>query len=246
MKRRGRARRFTGRFRIASARSSKARRSAYRHEPRIRRDASRKSAEESTVVRIGAAYSERRSRRCGASSSQASPTRLGDITERACARGGTTQIHYSAARRCRIPIAACRGSSRKSRSSGGDCVFLRDQRRLLGLSGQVAADVTVAATPRAFRELYATPSRFYAIAACCARCDTSADHRRLRGDREAGFTTCDDIMHGYGGGYFPPVLGARAGRGCGPISATSRMTGRAAQRDQKDQRAGVQVGELLH
>jgi hypothetical protein len=25
---------------------------------------------------------------------------------------------------------------------------------------------------------------------------------------DAGFTTCDDLVHGFGGGYLPPVLGS--------------------------------------
>ena len=27
---------------------------------------------------------------------------------------------------------------------------------------------------------------------------------------DAGFTIYDDLMHGFGGGYFPPVLGSRS------------------------------------
>ena len=25
-----------------------------------------------------------------------------------------------------------------------------------------------------------------------------------------GFTTCDDLLHGFGGGYFQPILGSRS------------------------------------
>jgi hypothetical protein len=27
---------------------------------------------------------------------------------------------------------------------------------------------------------------------------------------QRGFTTCDDLMHGFGGGYFQPILGSRS------------------------------------
>ena len=33
---------------------------------------------------------------------------------------------------------------------------------------------------------------------------------------DAGFTTIDDLLHGYGGGYLPPILGS-ASRPAGPV-----------------------------
>ena len=29
---------------------------------------------------------------------------------------------------------------------------------------------------------------------------------------DAGFTTIDDLLHGYGGGYLPPILGSASRR----------------------------------
>jgi Xaa-Pro dipeptidase len=66
---------------------------------------------------------------------------------------------------------------------------------------------------------------------------------------QAGFTTCDDLVHGYGGGYFPPVLGSRSR----PAPLTPDMTLETGMTVvvqpnviTQDQRAGVQVGELVH
>ena len=33
---------------------------------------------------------------------------------------------------------------------------------------------------------------------------------------DAGFTVCDDLMHGFGGGYFQPILGTKS-RSSGPL-----------------------------
>src|SRR5262249_23491189 len=65
---------------------------------------------------------------------------------------------------------------------------------------------------------------------------------------QAGFTTCDDLLHGYGGGYLPPVLGsagppARAGPG-GPVRGRLAGGGQP-QRGARDPPAGVQTGELV-
>jgi Xaa-Pro aminopeptidase len=63
-----------------------------------------------------------------------------------------------------------------------------------------------------------------------------------------GFTACDDLMHGFGGGYFQPILGTRS-RPAGPLprmtleeNMTVVVQPNVITRDQK---AGVQVGELI-
>jgi hypothetical protein len=65
---------------------------------------------------------------------------------------------------------------------------------------------------------------------------------------DAGFSICDDIVHGYGGGYWPPVLGT-ASRAAGPIpdmNLEANMT-IVVQPNviTRDHRAGVQLGELV-
>jgi Xaa-Pro aminopeptidase len=66
---------------------------------------------------------------------------------------------------------------------------------------------------------------------------------------KAGFTTCDDLMHGYGGGYFPPVLGSQS-RSAGPLPDMKLKAVMTVVVQPnvitKDERAGVQVGELVH
>jgi Xaa-Pro aminopeptidase len=66
---------------------------------------------------------------------------------------------------------------------------------------------------------------------------------------EAGFTTLDDLVHGLGGGYLPPVFGSRS-RTLEPLPDLSFAEGMTVvvqpNVTTRDGRAGVQTGELLH
>ena len=106
------------------------------------------------------------------------------------------------------------------------------------------------ATPL-YRDLYATAEAAFDAIASVLRAGVSTQQIiDVSGVIEkAGFTTCDDLLHGYGGGYLPPVLGSRSR----PAPATPDMTLEAGMTVvvqpnviTKDERAGVQVGELVH
>jgi Xaa-Pro aminopeptidase len=65
---------------------------------------------------------------------------------------------------------------------------------------------------------------------------------------KSGFTVCDDLMHGFGGGYFQPIIGTKS-RMAGPLpdmkleeNMTVVVQPNVIARDHK---AGVQVGELV-
>jgi Xaa-Pro aminopeptidase len=65
---------------------------------------------------------------------------------------------------------------------------------------------------------------------------------------DAGFTTCDDLVHGYGGGYLPPILGSTS-RPAGLVPEEPFRAGMTVVIQPnvitKDGRAGVQTGELV-
>ena len=65
---------------------------------------------------------------------------------------------------------------------------------------------------------------------------------------QAGFTAIDDVLHGYGGGYFPPVLGV-ASRSNGPVPQEPFVAGQLVVVQPnvvtRDGKAGVQTGEML-
>ena len=66
---------------------------------------------------------------------------------------------------------------------------------------------------------------------------------------EAGFTTVDDLVHGLGGGYLPPVFGSRS-RTLEPLPQQPFAAGMTVvvqpNVTTQDGLAGVQTGELLH
>jgi hypothetical protein len=39
-----------------------------------------------------------------------------------------------------------------------------------------------------------------------------------------GFTTCDDVVHGYGGGYFQPIIGSKSRPAANQPQITLRKT----------------------
>ena len=65
---------------------------------------------------------------------------------------------------------------------------------------------------------------------------------------DAGFTTIDDLVHGYGGGYLPPILGS-ASRPAGPVPEEPFRAGMTVVIQPnvvtKDHEAGVQTGEMV-
>ena len=65
---------------------------------------------------------------------------------------------------------------------------------------------------------------------------------------EAGFSIYDDLLHGYGGGYLPPVLRTpETAHGPVPEFTFEENMTVVIQPNviTKDERAGVQVGELV-
>jgi Xaa-Pro aminopeptidase len=136
--------------------------------------------------------------------------------------------------------------------AAGDVVFCELSAAFWDYPGQVLRTFTVGAdaTPL-YRDLYTTAeAAFDAIAAVLRAGVHTQQIIDVSGVIEkAGFTTCDDLLHGYGGGYFPPVLGS----GSRPVPVTPDMTLEAGMTVvvqpnviTKDGRAGVQVGELVH
>jgi Xaa-Pro aminopeptidase len=64
-----------------------------------------------------------------------------------------------------------------------------------------------------------------------------------------GFTICDDLMHGFGGGYFQPIIGCKS-RPAGPklpdMTLEENMTVVVQPNVvTRELTAGVQVGELI-
>ena len=133
----------------------------------------------------------------------------------------------------------------------GDVVFTEISAQFWDHPGQVLRTFTVEADPTPlYRDLYATAeAAFDAILAVLRPGVGMEEIVAASGVIEAaGFTTCDDLVHGFVGGYLPPVLGSRS-RPAGPLPALQLAAGMTIVVQPNvvtpDQRAGVQVGELV-
>lgn len=213
-----------------------------------------KSKEEIDWMRIGAALTDlaigalRREMKPGMTERE-----LGALCESAYhPHGGVTYIHYFLATPMANPqycVPRQLASSRKLRA--GDVVATEITANFFEYPGQILRTFTVAAEPTPlFRDLHKTAEAAYdAITGVIRHGTTMQQIIDAAGVIEdAGFTIFDDLMHGFGGGYFPPVLGSRS-RPAGPLPEMTLEAGMTCVVQPnvvtRDHRAGVQVGELV-
>jgi Xaa-Pro aminopeptidase len=213
-----------------------------------------KSEEELDWLRIGAHFSDLA---VVALRSHAKPgvseIELGDIVERSyMTLGGTNRIHYFGVTPMDNPDCCVPRQyplTRKLRS--GDILFAEISANFWDYSGQVLRSFTIDAEPTPlYRELYAVAEEAYAAVSAVLRPGATPQDVVAAASviEKAGFTTCDDLVHGYGGGYLPPVLGSQS-RPAGPLPAMTFEAGMTVVVQPnvitRDQRAGVQLGELM-
>jgi Xaa-Pro dipeptidase len=213
-----------------------------------------KSEEEIDWLRIGAALSDAglkellENTRPGMSERE-----LGNLVERAyVGQGGTTLIHYIGVTSMADPqicVPPQFASSRKVKT--GDVVFCELSAVWWDYAGQVLRSFTVGAEPTPlYRDLHAAAEAAFDAVTSMVRAGTTMQQILDAAGviEERGFIVYDDLMHGFGGGYFPPVLGTKS-RPAGPLpqmtleeNMTVVVQPNVVTRDHK---AGVQVGELI-
>lgn len=214
-----------------------------------------KSAEEIAWLRRGAAMSD------DAVAALADAARPG-MTEAECcaslesayiAAGGLTHIHYlgvTAMARPDLCVPAQWPSAR--RLSAGDALSCEVSASYQGYPGQLLRTFTIAAPPTPlYRDLHGVAeAAFDAVAARLRPGATAHDLATAAADviLRAGYTIYDDLVHGYGGGYLPPVI-TRAGlesRQAPDFTFAAGMTVVIQPNViTPDERAGVQTGELV-
>lgn len=213
-----------------------------------------KSEEEIDWLRIGAAFSDAgfaallTGTRPGLTERE-----LGNIVERAyVGHGGATMIHYIGRTSMANPHIFVPPQHHSPRQvEKGDVIFCELSAYFWDYPGQVLRTFTVSAeaTPL-YRELYETAeAAFDAVTGVVRHGTTMQEIIDAAGVIEdKGFTVCDDLVHGFGGGYFQPILGTKS-RPAGPLpdmTLEENMT-IVVQPNviTTDQSAGVQVGELI-
>jgi Xaa-Pro aminopeptidase len=214
-----------------------------------------KSEEEIDWLRIGAAFSDAglkeliENTRPGVSERE-----LGNFVERAyVGQGGTTFIHYIGVTSMADPQICVPPQFHSSRTvKSGDVVFCELSASFWDYSGQVLRTFAVDAEPTPlYRDLHAAAeAAFDAVTAVIHHGTQMAEiiDAAAGAIEERGFTVYDDLLHGFGGGYLPPILGSRS-RPAGPLpqmtleeNMTVVVQPNVVTRDHK---AGVQVGELI-
>jgi Xaa-Pro aminopeptidase len=213
-----------------------------------------KSEEELDWLRIGAALSDLglaallRETKAGLTERE-----LGNAVERAyVGHGGTTMIHYIGVTSMANPhIFVPPQHHSPRRVQQGDVVFCELSSYWWDYAGQVLRTFTVDAEPTPlYRGLHeAAEAAFDAVTRVVHHGTAMQEIIEAAGVIEdRGFTVCDDLMHGFGGGYFQPILGTKS-RPAGPLpdmTLEENMTVVVQPNViTRDQTAGVQVGELI-
>jgi Xaa-Pro dipeptidase len=178
---------------------------------------------------------------------------LGAIAERAyVARGGTTHIHYFGATPMNAPHLSVPAQWPSTRPlEHGDVVACEISAAYWEYAAQLLRTFTVGTDATSlYRELHdVADAAFDAIVARLQPGATAAD--LVEGSRvieDAGFTIRDDLVHGFVGGYLPPVLGSRS-RVLAEVPDFTFEAGMTVVVQPNvvtaDETAGVQTGELL-
>lgn len=213
-----------------------------------------KSAEELQWMRIGAALSDLGQKalveelRIGMTERE-----LANVVERAwVGHGGQTGLHYMGITPMAEPrLCVPRQHASPRKVQAGDVVVTEFTAHFWDYPGQVLRSYTVAADPTPlYRDLYRVAEAAFAAVTKVLRpgCTMQEILDAASVVEDAGFTINDDLLHGFGGGYFPPVLGSRS-RPAGPIPDMVLRENMTVVLQPNvvttDQQAGVQVGELV-
>ena len=168
------------------------------------------------------------------------------------AEGGTNHIHYFAATSMADPDICVPSQFHSTRRlQAGDILFCEISAAFWGYAGQVLRSFTIAAEPTPlYSDLHrAADAAFDGIAAATRPGAHVGDLVEASSViEEMGFTIYDDLVHGYGGGYLPPVLGSKSRPNLPtPDMVLDERMALVIQPNviTTDERAGVQTGQLV-
>lgn len=213
-----------------------------------------KSEEEIEWLRIGAALSDagyeglRKGIRLGHNERD-----LGNLVERAfIPHGGTNLIHFFGVTSMANPDTCVPRQWPLTREvATGDVVFAEISANFWDYPGQILRTFTVGAEPtQLYRDLHNTSDA--AMDAIVAKLKPGTHAAEIVEAssviEENGFSTYDDLIHGFGGGYLPPVLGSRS-RPAGPIPDITLKPNMCLVVQPNvittDEKAGVQTGDTF-
>jgi Xaa-Pro dipeptidase len=213
-----------------------------------------KSAEELAFLRRGAqltdraAYALEREARPGMTEHEL----IALIEGAYVVQGGQTGIHYLATTPMAHP-AACVPAQRPTsrRIEAGDALIFEISAQYHGYPGQLLRTFSIAAEPTpAYQRMYDLAVEVFDAIAATLRAGATSDAVLDAAERihTAGYTIYDDLLHGLGGGYLPPILRTRqtSAPPSAPFTFAENMTVVIQPNViTPDEQSGVQVGELV-
>ncbi len=213
-----------------------------------------KSAEELDWMRIGCAMTDAGMKALGdALAPGKTEGELAEAIERAyIGAGGITGIHFIGATQMSNPsVFVPRQFHSRRRIQTGDAVTSEITANFWDYGGQVLRSFAVGTPPtQLYRDLYAAGTEAFTRITKILRPGTKMQEIVDAAGviEEAGFTICDDLVHGFGGGYLPPVLGSKS-RPAGPLpDVTLRENMTLVVQPNvitREQTAGIQMGECF-
>jgi Xaa-Pro dipeptidase len=214
----------------------------------------RKSAEELDWLRVGCGFTDDAMRAVQEEAGPGTDEReLGNLSERAyVGRGGTTHIHYFGATPMSRPAQSVPAQWPAARAlRTGDVLACEISASYWDYTGQLLRTFTVAEDPAPlFRELHDVADAAFDALFARVRPGVTAEQlvEASAVIEDTGFTTRDDLVHGFVGGYLPPVLGDRS-RMLEEIPDFTLEEGMTIVIQPnvvtRDESAGVQTGELV-
>jgi Xaa-Pro dipeptidase len=213
-----------------------------------------KSAEELDWMRIGAALTD-----CGMTALRdglrpgLSERDLADLVERSYVRlGGSNVIHFMGVTSMAAPgLGVPTQFAGNRRVERGDVVVAEISAAFWEHSGQVLRSFAVEEDPTPlYRDLHGAADAAYDAVAAVLKAGATPQHVIDAASviEAAGFTIIDDLLHGYGGGYLPPILGSRS-RPSAHVPDEPFRAGMVVVIQPNvvtpDGKAGVQTGEMV-
>ncbi len=166
--------------------------------------------------------------------------------------GGKTHIHYMATTPMSYPSVCVPAQHQSSRMiEKGDVLITEISAHYAGYAGQILRPFAIGMPPTpAHQRLYDVAVEAYDRIVNVLRDGATTEEVLDAADyiHASGFTICDDLLHGFGGGYLAPILRTRRTSARPPQPFTFRENMVVVIQPNvitDDERMGVQVGELV-
>jgi Xaa-Pro aminopeptidase len=176
---------------------------------------------------------------------------LGVLQAAVAAEGGQVDLCFLASTAMDDPAVYVPAQNLSTRQiATGDCIITEIGISREGYAGQIHRPIAVGRPPnRVYQALYDVALEAYQMVCAAIRVGGSVEEVLDAAEviQARGYTICDDLVHGFGGGYLPPVLRTRQtmAEPAAPFTFAENMC-IVVQPNIIDQheRAGVQLGQL--